>query len=683
MNGLKLKKVLEPIKIGSMELRNRFVMPPMVTNFAAEDGSVTDRIKSYYETRAKGGVGLIIVEAVYVHQSGKGFDHQLGIDNDRLIPGLKSLTNTVHRHGAKIAAQLYHAGRQTNSKVTGMTILAPSPIPCPVNKEMPHELSISDIRVVIEQFARAARRAKAAGFDAIEIHGAHGYLLNQFLSPYSNIRTDEYGGPFENRIRFPLEVVSAVRDAVGNDFPLIYRLSSEEFVEGGLTIEDTKEFAKILVDAGIDALHVSGGVYESGAMITAPQAVKQGLYVKNADAIKKEIRGAVPVIVVGRIKDPLMAEEIIREGKADLVAMGRALLGDPEMPKKVAANRLEEIRKCIGCNQGCIDRLNKNQDISCMINPLTGHESEYNLDAPVAKKRVLVIGGGPAGLEAAWIAAKLGHDTILYEKQSQLGGQLRVAAKPPFKKEINDLTTFLIHQVEHSGAKIVIGMEADIEKVLANHPDAVIVATGSEPILPNIPGIGQENVVTAHDVLMDRAMVGDSVIIIGGGMVGCETAEYLADQGKQVTIVEMLDHVAEDVGSATKALMMLRLIQKKITVLTNSRVTEISKNTVTIEKKEGTLILPDIDTVVAAVGSKPANKLAKEIEQAGIPVFAIGDCVKPRKIFEAIHEGFQAAYHLGNITAKTHEPAVCINVSSGAGQFGRNAINARASQSVH
>ncbi|MGJ7921916.1 FAD-dependent oxidoreductase [Neobacillus sp. LXY-4] len=658
MDEFKFERVLEPIKIGSMELRNRFVMPPMVTNFAAVDGSVTDRFKHYHEARAKGGVGLIITEAVYVHPSAKGFKNQLGIDRDELIPGLRELTNVVHCHGAKIAAQLYHAGRQTNSKVTGLLIVAPSPIPCPVNKEMPTELSVEAIKEVVEQFRQAARRAKAAGFDAIEIHGAHGYLLNQFLSPYSNKRSDQYGGTFENRMRFPLEVYRSVRDEVGDSFPIMYRMSSEEMVEGGLTIEDTKLFARKLVAEGIDALHVSGGVYESAAMIAAPQAVPQGLYVNNADSIKNAIKSAVPVIVVGRIKEPKMAEQIIRDGHADLVAMGRALLSDPDMPTKVAENKLQDIRRCIGCNQGCMDRLFKDTDISCMINPLTGHEADFDLMAPVNKKKVLVIGGGPAGLEAAWISALRGHDTILYEKKPDLGGQLRIASRPPFKKEINDLTTFLIDQVERSGANIITGIEADIDIIRANHPDAVILATGSEPIIPNIPGISQENVITGHAVLRDAAKVGEKVVIVGGGMLGCETAEYLADRGKQVTVVEMMNDIASDAGGAVRGLLLLRMIQKKIMVLSNSKVTEISADRVKIEKEEGTLVIPGVDTVVVATGTKSVNTLADEIKREGIPAYTIGDAADPRKIFEAIHEGFQAAYNLGTIASENREPVL-------------------------
>lgn len=649
MSKWKFEKVLEPLKIGSMEVRNRFVMPPMVTNYAASDGSVTDRIIDYHEARAKGGVGLIIVEAIYVHQTGKGFSNELGIDRDELIPGLRKLVNTAHHHGAKIACQLYHAGRQTSSDVTRMKLVAPSPIPCPVKQEIPKQLSTLEIKGLIEEFRHAARRAKQAGFDAVEIHGAHGYLLNQFLSAYSNKRQDEYGGSFENRMRFPLEVVNSVREEVGMDFPIIYRLSAEEYVEGGLTTEDTTWFAQQLIEAGVNAIHVSGGVYASAAMIIQPAALTQGLYIENAAAIKHAIDDAVPVIVVGRIKNPEMAEAIIRGGQADFVAMGRALLADPNLPNKVREGRLAEIRNCLGCNQGCIDRLFEDEDIACMINPLTGNEGEYDLAAPVEKKKVLIIGAGPAGLEATRIAAMRGHETILFEKEDQLGGQLRIAAKPPLKSELHDLLHYLTRQVETSNAEIVKGWKADISAIRELQPDVVILATGSEPVIPNIPGIFQRNVVTGHDVLNDSVSVGNKVVVLGGGMVGCETAEYLAERGKTVTIIEVMDELASDVGSLTRALMLNRIAEKNISVLTNCHVQEIIGDQIRVSKDDGHGFLTGIDTIVVAVGSRSVNEMAGVIKREGIPVYTIGDATKPRKILDAIHEGFKLAYNIGTI----------------------------------
>ncbi|WP_187118960.1 FAD-dependent oxidoreductase [Bacillus marasmi] len=651
MSKWKFEKILEPMKIGTMEVRNRFVMPPMVTNYAAEDGSVTDRIIDYHVARAKGGVGLIIVEAIYVHQTGKGFSNELGINRDELVPGLRKLVEAVHHHGAKIACQLYHAGRQTSSDVTGARLVAPSPIPCPVKQEVPKQLTTLEIRGLVEEFRQAARRAKQAGFDAVEIHGAHGYLLNQFLSPYSNKREDEYGGSFENRMRFPLEVVNSVREEVGIDFPIIYRLSAEEYVDGGLTIDDTSWFAVKLVEAGVNAVHVSGGVYASAAMIIQPSAIPQGLYIENATAIKRAIEDAVPVIVVGRIKNPEMAEAIIRGGNADFVAMGRALLSDPDLPNKVRNGQSANIRNCLGCNQGCIDRLFEDIDIACMINPLTGHEGEFDLTAPVEKKKVLIIGGGPAGLEATRVAALRGHETILFEKEDELGGQLRLAAKPPFKSELYDLLHYQIKQVENSNAEVVKGWKADISAIKELNPDVVILATGSEPVIPNLPGIFQSNVVTGHDVLKDSVPVGNNVVVLGGGMVGCETAEYLAEQGKQVTLVEVMADIAVDVGMLNRSLMFKRMAEKNITVLSDCQVHEIDGNTVKVTNKDGHGFMTGIDTVVIAVGSRSLNEMAELIKREGFPVYTIGDAKKPRKILEAVHEGFRVAYNIDNIAS--------------------------------
>jgi NADPH-dependent 2,4-dienoyl-CoA reductase/sulfur reductase-like enzyme len=393
-------------------------------------------------------------------------------------------------------------------------------------------------------------------------------------------------------------------------------------------------------------------------MIIQPAAIPQGVYVENAATIKKAIDSAVPVIVVGRIKDVRMAEQIIREGKADLVAMGRALLGDPDLPRKVAEGKFAEIRKCIGCNQGCIDRLFQDVDIACMINPLTGHETDFDMDAPVDKKKVLVVGGGPAGLEATWMTDLRGHETILYEKEAELGGQLRIAAKPPYKEEINDLLAHLIHKVENSGAVIVKGMEIDLTKVRGNHPDFVILATGSEATMPNIPGIYQRNVVSSHNVLKGTVSVGQKVVVIGGGMVGCETAEYLADRGKHVTIVEMLDDVGLDIGALTRGLLINRLVEKKVSILTKSRVSEIVGERVKIEKEDGNVVISGVDSVVVAVGSRSMNRLAEEIRGEGIPVYVIGDALKPRKIYEAIHEGFRVGYEVGLVDLKNRVPVL-------------------------
>ncbi|NLV34927.1 MAG: FAD-dependent oxidoreductase [Clostridiaceae bacterium] len=644
MLNAKFRKVLEPGKIGKLELRNRIVMAPMVTNYCDHDGHVTERFKAYHEARAKGGVGLIIIEATYVTPSGRGFPNEVGISDDSHIKGLKELTDAVHKHGAKIATQLYHGGRQTHAAVAGRTPVAPSSIACPVCQEVPDELTTEEVKEIVEAFAEGAKRAKEAGFDAVELHGAHGYLLNQFLSPYSNKRTDQYGGSFENRMRMPLEVLKEVRKKVGKDFPIIYRLTSEEFVAGGLTIEETKQFSKVLVENGIDAINVSGGVYESAAMIIQPAAVPQGLFVENAFAIRKAIGAKVPVMVVGRIKDPEMAETILEQEKADFITMGRGLLADPEYVNKLSRNDLDGIRRCIACNQGCIDRLFMNLDIGCLVNATVGNELDYSTDKAAIKKKVVVIGSGPAGLEAARVAALRGHDVTIFEKEDKIGGQLNIAAVPPHKEEVADLIKFLTEAIRRLKVRVVLNKEADVETIKAEKADAVIVATGSAPVTPNIAGIDRKEVVNAHDVLKGKASTGQNVVVVGGGSVGCETAEYLVTKGKNVTIIEMLDDVMQDSGVAVKALMLMRLAAENVSIMRKSKVIQIKDNCVLVQTENGNQCVINMDTVVIAVGARSVNTLSDKLKGARIPHTVIGDCIKPRKIYEAIQEAYRAAY---------------------------------------
>ncbi|KPK26115.1 MAG: NADH:flavin oxidoreductase [Nitrospira bacterium SG8_3] len=639
------EKLLQPIKMGGMEVKNRFVMAPMVTNYASKDGAITERLKAYYRARAKGGVGLIIVEAAFVDPSGKAYTNELGIYKDDFIDGLKGLVDEVHFFGTKIAIQIYHSGRQSHETLTGGRLIAPSPIPCPVCREEPKEMTKGDIDNMIEAYGQAAHRAVASGFDAVELHGAHGYLINQFLSPYSNQRTDEYGGSMENRVRFPLEVLSRVRKEIGNASAIIYRMSSEEFVEGGLTLEDTTAFSAILSDNGVDAIHVSGGVYKSSAMIIQPAALPQGLYVEHASAIKKAIGNRVPVLVVGRIKDPEMAEDILAQGKADMVVMGRALLADPEMPVKVIEGRLQEIRPCIGCNQGCVDKLLADQDITCLGNALTGREWEFDLDSKASvPKRVLVIGGGPGGLECARVAALRGHSVFLYEKGHKLGGKMNIASIPQFKAEIKELASFLISQVRDLGVHIKMGEEMDERVIDKIKPDLVILATGSLPIKPDVMGV-QNNVLTAEEILTG-APFGRNVFILGGGMVGCETAEFLADKGAKVTVVEKLDHIATDMGLLTKTLLVKRMKQKGIKIFTKKTVIEINPDGLILEEDGHNESIDHVDTIVLAMGYKSDTHMPKIIEEKGIPFYRIGDCLEPRNMMEAIREGFLQAYKL-------------------------------------
>lgn len=634
-------KLFKPIKIGTLQLKNRGVMPAMVTNFCNADGSVSDRFIAYHEARAKGGVGLIIVEAAYVNPCGKGFINQIGIDHDGLIPGLKKLTDQIHSVGGKIAIQIYHGGRQANTMVTGKELVAPSPIACPVMQSMPHELNENEIKAMIKDFADAAERAKIAGFDAVEVHGAHGYLLNQFLSPDTNQRSDGYGGSVENRRRFPLEVVDAVRSRLGKDFPIIYRITSDEYSPTGLSIEDTADFCKDLVNHGVGAINVSGGTYGSGRTASGAEDIL-GVYVENARIIKKSIKSKVPVIVANRIKTAQFADEVIGNQKADMVATGRTLICDPEFYNKAQHGHADEIRGCLSCNH-CMSELMSGLPISCIYNPLTGHEMEYDLSLETAApKKVMIIGGGPSGMEAAYIASMKGHCVTLYEKYDHLGGNVVPGTKPPNKSEMFAMVDFFTTMLKKNGVEIKFNLPVTMELIYNEEPYLVLLATGSAPIIPPILGVHQDFVFNAEDILIKPDAAGDQVVVIGGGSVGVETAELLEQQGKKVTVVEMSNEILSDMAPMLKAGLMYRVGESDIVINTGEKVEEIGDHQVITDKET----LENVDTVVLAVGYEPDNALAEELKGSKIRFKVIGDAVKPRKIYEAVKEGFEAGYEV-------------------------------------
>ncbi|HVI41056.1 MAG TPA: NADH:flavin oxidoreductase, partial [Anaerovoracaceae bacterium] len=427
------KKLFEPIKIGNMELKNRLTTVAMEGVYCEQDGTVTDRHVDYVEARAKGGWGLIISEACSVSQVGTGFTYCTSLKDDKYIPGMKRVADIAHKHQAKMAVQLIHAGRQTASALTGMEIVAPSAVKDPTEPETPHEMTIAEIKQTVEDFGNAAARAKKAGFDAVEIHGAHGYLIQQFVSPFSNKRSDEYGGTIRNRARFALEIVENIQSKCGKDFPIIYRMTADELVVGGLTLSETKAIAMMLEDAGVNAINVSLGNYTTSSYICPTAYSPKGFTGDMAEEIKKAV--SIPVFSVGRYVDPYVAEAALQSGKADMIGMGRGSLADPEFPNKVKEGRIDDIMQCISCRQGCQGNLFKFQGIECLVNPVTGHEGEYKKVPAEVKKKVVVIGGGVAGMEAAIIAAERGHSVTLYEKSDKLGGQWLLAAIPPAKHE--------------------------------------------------------------------------------------------------------------------------------------------------------------------------------------------------------------------------------------------------------
>jgi len=629
-----------------MELKNRIVMNPLSVNYASRDGFVTDAMISYLVERAKGGVGLIQVENAAIDPYGRTvFNHF--IYDDKFIPGLRKLVNAVHAHGAKISQQLSHAGRRARPEITGVQPVSASPIPHPGVDVVPRELTIDEIHEFEDKFAMAASRAKTAGFDAVEFHCAHLYLINDFLSPLANARTDEYGGGLEGRTRFIREIIRKTKEKVGEDYPVICRISADEYAEGGLTLNDTIKIAQKMVEAGADAIDVSAGAgmpvsttYKRFMSSIPPMYFPRGCLVHLAEGIKKAVN--VPVIAVGRINNPELAERILEEGKADLIGLGRELLADPEFPRKAAEGRVDDIRMCTGCNV-CIDRvLYRLLDARCSINAALGREEQFTIKPAGFAKKVLIVGGGPAGMEAARVAALRGHDVTLYERDNKLGGQMWLAAKPPGKGEWLTTIEYLSNQVRKLGVKIELGKEVTPELVQELRPDVVIIATGAKPLIPNIPGVKGGNVVTADDVLREKVAVGEKVVIVGGGVVGVETADYLLEKGKRVVVVEKLKTVASDMVEPNRTYILMKLRENGVEILTETRVEEITERGVVVYGKGGRRTF-EADTVVLAVGREPNNELIRALRFVVPELYAVGDCLIPRKIEDAIRDGFITA----------------------------------------
>lgn len=640
------RHLLSPGKIGKMTVRNRMVMPPMGTNFAAADGFVTERLVRYYEARAEGGTGLIIIEVAAVAPEGRAISHQIGLWADKFIPGLHHLADSIKKHGARAAIQLHHAGRQTSAQTTGFQPVAPSEIACPVCQDRPHALSVEEIKGLVEAFAHGARRACEAGFDAVEIHGTHGYLINQFISAYSNHRDDEYGGSPEGRRRFALEVCAAVREAVGPDYPVLFRLNADEGVDGGITPEEGRDFAGILEENGIDGLHVSGGVYGSPLAII-PTMYDPPLPLAGYAAEIKHVV-SVPVIAVGKIHEPWIGERLIAEGEADFISLGRALITDSHFAKKVELNQVSNIRRCIECNQNCVDPLLFYDDaVGCIYNARAGKEFEFPFVKASRSRRIVVVGGGPAGLEAARVSAERGHKVTLFERRAELGGQGNLALKPPHKERFGEILRYLIYRLERLDVDIRTDTAATGETVLSERPDAVILATGAIPSIPALPGIEPKEVITAWDILEEKVEPGPRVAIIGGGLVGCETAAFLAERDHRVIVLEMQAELAPDQSPSLREKLLQWLERHpNVELRTKTAVTAVGERSLKAHSNGREMAMDDLDTIVIATGAQPYNPLEGILKPKLSELYAVGDCDRPRKAAEAIHEAFHVAYRL-------------------------------------
>jgi len=639
--------LFKPLSVGSMEVKNRIGMAPMTSSYADDAGHPTDALIQYYLRRARGGVGLITVESCYVDRRGKGFVCQLALDEDQYIPDLQRLTGPIQETGTKVILQLIHCGRQTTSALCGAQPVAPSPIPCPLVQEMPHELHAEEVEEIIERFVSATERAKAAGFDGVEIHAAHGYLLNQFLSAYSNKRSDMYGGSLANRSRALLEIIKRIRDRVGKEYPLVCRLSADEFVSHGLTLAETGEIAVWLEQAGVSAISVSAGVYETGYRVVPSMDAGQGSLVHLSEGIKKRV--TIAVFAVGGIYEPQFADRVLADGKADMVLLGRSLLADPDWPDKAERGETERIRPCLYCNH-CRNRAVRAK-MNCAVNYEAGREAELaKRGEPDRGKQVMVIGGGMAGMEAAYVCALRGHQVSLYERSGTLGGNLLLASVPPKRERLKSIVRFLEGELERMEVRIHRNTEVTLKQAKDLGADVIFLATGTQAALPSIPGIQGPNVHLATDVLLGKARAGRYVVVIGGGLVGLETADYLRDKGKAVTIVEKLPDVAMDprVEPIFKRYLLGRLQQtdQSILVMTGAEVLEIGLDHVRVNHKGTEKTLPGVDSVVVAAGFTPWIPFAAQALGGLCEVHVVGDAMGPATLFEAVHSAAEKAFSI-------------------------------------
>lgn len=665
------QELFSPITINKLTLKNRIAYPSLGLLYSY-DRMLNDRYFHFYREIAGGGAGLVTVGPVGVDYTGSGLV-TLSLATDDAIPCFQKITGVIRKKGASPWIQLFHGGAYVHPfLIEGNEPIAPSPVYSRYSKTVPREMDAGDIETVKDAFAAAAVRAREAGFEGVEIIGSAGYLISQFLSPQTNRRTDQYGGNFENRARFPMELLGKVRSSLGADFPLTVRMSGNDFVPDSNGEKETREIARLYEENGADALNVTGGWHES-RVPQLPMEIPRGGYAYLARNIRDAV--SVPVLASGRITTPDKAEKILREGFADMVNLGRVLIADPHWPTKAAQGRPEEIRPCVGCSQGCSDQVFSGKPVFCVGNPRAGFEEKRRIKETASPKRVMVAGAGLAGLEAAVTAARIGHRVELYEKSGEIGGQLRLATAPPGKGELREFIRYYRAMLNKYEIPFFLNTEVTEELVQKKKPDHLIVAEGASPLIPEIRGTEDRGVFSAWEVLEKKPKLGRNVAVIGGGSVGLETALFAAskstvspdmlhflftyeavDTGRlrelmfegrsKITLFEMQDKAGKDTGKSTKWVLLGKLERHGVTIQTGNRVFSVENRLVAWER-DGKLEEKQFDTVILATGARPLKKLTEQVDFLGIPYTCVGDTVTPGKFNQAIHGGFLAALAIG------------------------------------
>ncbi|WP_101772257.1 NAD(P)/FAD-dependent oxidoreductase [Peptostreptococcus faecalis] len=641
---MKYSKLFSPGKIGDLEIQNRVIMSSMGCSMANVDGTPSEQMISYYEKRARGGVGLICTEVTRINdEHGIGEPAQLSVSHDEVILGLSKLADAVHKHGTKIFVQLHHPGNQTGSAAMyGVQPVAPSAVTCPIVGEEPRVLSTEEVKGLIQDYIDGAWRAQQAGIDGVEIHGAHGYLINQFFSKHTNKRTDQYGGSLENRVRMAVEIIEGIRKRCGSDFPVTIRVTVEEFMgDEGIQLDEGVEICKLLEKAGVDAIGVTSGIYESMNTIVEPLSYDEGWRVYLTEKVKNAVK--IPVYGNGVIRHPDFAEKLIEEGKMDFIGMGRPHLADPEWCFKAKNDQADRIRYCVSCLR-CFESVFSNSGacvpIECSVNAQLGKESRYPYYAKDGKNRtVVIIGGGPAGLESARVLAERRFKPILFELTDVLGGNVAIGKNPPGKEKLGWFIDYLKTELDRLGVDIRMNTKVDIDKIEKLNPYAIILATGSVPIIPkNIPGVFNENVYNVPDILSGKIQLRNKkVAVIGSGMTGIELAEMLASQGNEVSVIEMAKKIAPD-GYWQSVMDVLKHLQEyNVKLMPEHKLLSIEKDRVKLEGETTELLC---DEVVLALGVKSENSLCQELKSKFDNVYNIGDSHKVGKIVNAVSDAF-------------------------------------------